>query len=125
MHLKNKLTAVLLIIAILSGSFQHVFIYAGFKLNQKFITDHLCENRDKPWLHCNGKCFFLKKIKAAQEKEKSEENQSQKNLTQETFCESSASIKFHTYLLQVVNTPYKAPAFNAPDKAIFQPPKIG
>lgn len=125
MRLKNKLVAALLIIAIISGSFSRIFIYAGFRLNQKYIAATLCENRFRPWLHCNGKCYLLKKIKLAHEAEKSEEGQSQKNLTQETYCETSSAIKFHTNLLQLINTPYKAPVPPGLHKTIFQPPKIG
>lgn len=52
--------------------FSRFFVFAGFELNKKYIATTLCENRDKPWLHCNGKCYFVKKIKQAQENERKE-----------------------------------------------------
>jgi len=115
----------LLIVAVISGNFSRLFIYAGFELNKKYIATNLCENRDKPWLHCNGKCYFMKKIKQAEEKEKSEENQTQKNHLQENFFENAAAVKFHTHLLQLINTPYKAPIPTQLNKSIFRPPQIG
>jgi len=120
----NRFTAIFLLISILSCNFSRLFIYAGFELNQKYIASNLCENRDKPWLHCNGKCFFMKKIKQAEERDKNEERQSQKNLLQKTFFESSSTVKFHTYLLQYINTPYKAPVSSSIIKTIFRPPQV-
>jgi hypothetical protein len=123
--MKNKLVAVLLIAAVISGSFSRLFIYAGFELNQKYIAANLCENRDKPWLHCNGKCYFMKKIKQAEEKEKSEENQSQKDHLQETYFQSAQAVKFHTHLLQLINTPYLTGVTIGLNNTIFHPPQIG
>ena len=62
--------AILLLISITATSFQRYFVYAGFKLNQDYIAKNLCINRSRPWLHCNGKCYFMRKLKAAQENEK-------------------------------------------------------
>ena len=62
----------LLIFALISANFSRLFVYAGFELNRNYIAAKLCENRNKPWLHCNGKCYFMKKIKQAEEKEKND-----------------------------------------------------
>jgi len=61
----KQLTAWLLIFPVLTVNCSRLFIYAGFKLNQSYITAKLCENRDKPLMHCNGKCYLMKKIKQA------------------------------------------------------------
>src|ERR1700723_1786637 len=125
MRVKNRFVAFLLLIAVISGSFSLLFIYAGFELNQKYIAANLCENRDKPWLHCNGKCYFMKKIKQAEEKEKSTENQAQKNLFQEAFYAKPAVIKFHTHLLQVIPVPNNRVALPQVYIPIFRPPQLG
>jgi hypothetical protein len=121
----KRLAALFLLICIVGSNFSRFFIYAGFELNKKYIATTLCENRDKPWLHCNGKCYFMKKIKQAEDRDKSEERQSQKNHIQETFFESASNIKFHTYLLQYINTPYVGLVPLQVDKVIFHPPQIG
>lgn len=45
---------------------------AGFifywKINQKYIAERLCENRDKPEMHCKGKCYLVKHLKKTEEK---------------------------------------------------------
>lgn len=123
--MKSKVVVLLLIICIVSSGFSRFFVYAGFQLNQKYIAANLCINKDKPWLHCNGKCYFMKKIKQAEEKEKSEESQSQKNHIQETFFQLGSNIKFHTHLLQIINTPYHMAKPLKANSVLFRPPQIG
>jgi len=121
----KRATAIFLIVSLVAVNFSRFFIFAGFELNKKYIISNLCENRNKPWLHCNGKCFFMKKIKQAQENEKNNELQSQKNLFQEAFCTKPVVVKFHTQLLQVIPIPNNRihlPQINSP---IFQPPQLG
>jgi hypothetical protein len=108
----------------ISANFSRLFICAGFELNKKYIVANLCENRDKPWLHCNGQCYFMKKIKQAAEKDKSDERQSQKNNFQQTFFDRTSGIKFHTHLLQIINTPYVAMAPSLQNVPVFRPPQI-
>lgn len=37
-----------------------------FKLNESRIAKELCENKDKPVLKCNGKCYLAKQLKKAE-----------------------------------------------------------
>ena len=37
--------------------------------NYDYIANELCENKDKPFLECNGKCYLLKQIKKANHEE--------------------------------------------------------
>lgn len=78
----NRLIAIILLLALVSANLSGFFIYAEFKANQKYIAAALCENRDRPQLHCNGKCYLMKKLKDAEEKEKKQEQEAQKKGTQ-------------------------------------------
>jgi len=40
-----------------------------YVLNQDYIAEVLCINRDKPMLNCDGKCYLAKMIKEQQEEE--------------------------------------------------------
>lgn len=51
------------------------FILMDFTLRQDYIATYLCENRDKPSLHCDGKCYLAKKLKAAHEAQDREASQ--------------------------------------------------
>jgi hypothetical protein len=123
--MKYKLTAVLLIIAIISCSFSRFFIYAGFEMNQKYIATKLCENRNKPWLHCNGKCYLVKRLRQAEEKQNSAERESQKNLVQESYFEKTPQVKFYTQLLRVIPVPNNRIEPSSGFVTIFRPPQLG
>jgi len=67
--MKKMLLYFLTISLLVQASWGYVVIGA-FYVNKDYIAKYLCENRDKPQLHCNGNCVLMKKIKKAQEKEK-------------------------------------------------------
>ncbi|WP_051760319.1 hypothetical protein [Pedobacter antarcticus] len=75
-------------------NFSRMFVFSAFKLNQKYIASTLCENRDKPEMHCNGKCYLTKKIKQAEEREKKEEQDGQKKNFQENYILRQCSVEF-------------------------------
>jgi len=121
----RRFLSLFLLLAVVSANFSRLYVYAGFGFNQKYIAANLCENRSKPWLHCNGHCYLMKKIKQAEEKEKSEERQTQKNLFQESYFTAAAEIKFHARLLRVIATPYHYNLQSPNPGAIFRPPQAG
>ncbi|UJH68468.1 hypothetical protein [Allomuricauda sp. SCSIO 65647] len=45
---------------------------AEYIANYDYITNVLCENRDKPQLQCNGKCYLSKQL--AKEAEQNDQN---------------------------------------------------
>ncbi len=119
----KRLVIYLVLVCTISANFSMLFIYAGFVVNKNFIASTLCENRNKPWLHCNGRCYLMKKIKQAEDKEKGEERQAGKSLFQEGIVEKITPFDFHPPLIAVINTCYvqlELPQYSTP---IFQPPK--
>ena len=118
----RNVTAYFLVVTLLSMNFSRCFIYAGFEANKKFIAASLCENKAKPKMHCNGKCYLAKKVKQAEEKEKSQERQSQKNNLQDALISRRVSL---SPSVLSINIPAKAEIkFALPTQAadIFQPP---
>lgn len=59
-----------LLTALIACNFSYFFIYAGFQINQKYIAENLCINKSRPWMHCNGQCYLMKKMRQAQDNEK-------------------------------------------------------
>jgi hypothetical protein len=51
-------------------------LYLDFEMRRDYIVANLCENRDRPQMNCNGKCFLAKRIAALEEQEK---RQAEKN----------------------------------------------
>ena len=119
----RSFTAFILIATLLTSNFTRLFVYAGYELNQKYIAAKLCENRDKPQIHCNGKCYLAKKIKQAEEKEKSQEHNAQKNHFQEAFIVQNTRIVFSARLLEVISSKYTSRVSRQHDADIFQPPQ--
>jgi hypothetical protein len=120
----RRVVAYLLMFALISANFSRLFIYAGFELNRNYIAAKLCENKNKPWLHCNGKCYFMKKIRQAEEKEKNDGRQSQKSLFQDAFHPIASDIKFHSFLLQVLRGPHDNGSLPRISSSIFRPPQL-
>jgi hypothetical protein len=69
--LKTVLT-ILVMVGMLGQTFSKLFVIIDFRVNRNYIAKTLCENRNKPQMHCNGQCVFMKKLK--QEEKKDEEN---------------------------------------------------
>ena len=74
----KKWIAILAFAGLLIQTFSMVVIYAEYYANQDFIAKNLCENRDKPMMHCNGKCCLKKKL-ANSSKEQAPGQRSQKS----------------------------------------------
>lgn len=119
----RRCIAILLVVALMASGFQRFFAYAGFELNRNYIAKALCENRNRPEMHCNGKCYFVKKVKAAQQRDAENERQVQKNLFQEAYVAVNAVVLFPNCLLRVVNTPYAKLNPATRMVSLFRPPK--
>lgn len=50
-------------------------LYLDFEIRRDYIVANLCENRDRPIMNCNGKCYLAKRIAALAEQEKRQAEQ--------------------------------------------------
>ena len=72
----KKIVAILALIGILLQTFSQVVIVAEYYANKDYIAKNLCENRNKPKMHCDGKCCLKKKLaKEGKEQAPSPNNQ--------------------------------------------------
>lgn len=44
-------------------------LFINYQINKAEITRKYCENKAKPMLHCNGKCYLAKQLAKEQAKE--------------------------------------------------------
>ncbi len=65
----KKTVSIFLLTVIMLQTFVNVSIGVYYYFNKAYITQQLCENRNKPKLHCNGHCYLSKQLKKAEEKE--------------------------------------------------------
>jgi hypothetical protein len=56
----------------LGQTFSTCMVVLDYRINKDFIAKNLCENRNRPGMHCEGRCYLCKKVKA--ENKKDQEN---------------------------------------------------
>lgn len=116
-------TAYFLIFTILVTNSTRFLLYAGFEINQSYISSVLCENRDKPLLKCEGKCFLAKKIKQAEESEQSQERESHKTHFQDAFIYDRNAFSFFLQLIKVLDSIVLKSKLPLHSSTLFHPPK--
>lgn len=102
-------------------------VHAGFELNQKYIAETLCINRSRPWMHCNGKCYFMKKIRQAEENEKKQEAKDHLNRLEVSFFQEPFQfLSIAATILEAVKSNFPAYTYQYSSRyidSIFRPPK--
>ncbi len=117
-----KSTSTLLVFVMLFCNVNKLVFYAGYALNKNYLSSVLCENKAKPKLQCQGKCFLKKELKKA---EKSEQKQGSSTKNQiESFINQNFQFRCFTfktdeYLVPAVVGHFFILIFN-----IFQPPRF-
>lgn len=54
---------------VLTASMNNLTMYLSFKLHQAEIAEIFCINKNKPSLHCEGKCYLNERLAKTNEKE--------------------------------------------------------
>lgn len=68
----RRLIACILLFSILLPTLSPWGTVAYFHVNRTYIAKVLCENRNRPALLCNGKCYLARLLKKQQEKKDKE-----------------------------------------------------
>lgn len=117
----------ILLACVVSTYLSRDFAVVSFELNQKYISEKLCENRDKPWMHCNGRCYLMKKVKQAEDNEKRQANKDLRSSMQVLWCVNPSNLIQNRQVEHALAKRYKihySYAYsNQYTTAIFRPPK--
>lgn len=120
----QKCTALFLLLAFLAATFSKAVIVVDFYANQDYIARNLCENRDKPMMHCCGRCLLRKRLAHEDNQDKNNPERRAENNNEVLFLEdvSPAMTAPVVCLTQIPYSPYcaEAPVDQAVD--IFHPP---
>ncbi|MDQ1090421.1 hypothetical protein [Siphonobacter sp. SORGH_AS_1065] len=105
-------------------------ILMDFELRHDYIASELCVNRDKPQLHCDGKCYLAKKLKAAQDSEEKEASGRLLSQLLEVPAQlTQTHITFHcpTVSSEPINSTFTYLCFfpSSLPTDIFRPPQLG
>jgi len=117
----QKLTALFLLIIVAGSTFNKAIALIDYRVNKNYIAATLCENRNKPSCHCQGKCYLKKQL----QKEESDKNSqaSREKFEMQWFFQKAASGN------ELVRNPYKSDFYVFQDdtcfgasSSIFRPP---
>ncbi|WP_254448440.1 hypothetical protein [Spirosoma rhododendri] len=101
----RSLLVYLLLIATLLPSISPWGTIAYYQLNRDYIARVLCENRDRPELHCNGQCYLAKKLKAQQDRQDKDTTERVRNTPiVQLFCEAETVFTFAPAMLSCDQT---------------------
>jgi hypothetical protein len=62
---------IIVLCSLVLQSIQTLSYTALYQLNKKFIAEKLCENKSRPQMHCNGKCYLKKQLAKSTEEQNS------------------------------------------------------
>jgi hypothetical protein len=118
----KKIIAIILLLSFSAQAFSQIIVRLDFYINQSYIASNLCENRSKPMLHCNGRCFLAKKLR--QEK-KDQQNSERKQQEKSQVISSRSYFTTALYTILSTHSDYPArPCNKTADRsfAVFHPP---
>lgn len=123
MLLGRKLIAITLLVGIMANSFSYLIVSTSYHFNKAYISSVLCTNKDKPQLHCDGKCFLDIKLRELEKKNKQEQDQSKRVI--ETVAPQMTSLAFITFETEVETSipHYLSQKTVGKANCIFHPPK--
>jgi hypothetical protein len=122
-----------LVSLILSKVIYSAFWQMNFYLNQKEIAAIECENKDRPEMNCNGKCYLAKQLEKsdnelADKKEKQEHSISILKLVETSVFVENWKLKFEVPAFNTekeLASYYYSSSYNLLLKSdIFHPPTI-
>lgn len=124
MFLRRLISAFVLLI-FLAQTFDQSITELNFLANRVYISKELCINRDKPQLHCNGKCALSKQL-AKQEKQSEQTNNSKKEKFEVQFFSLPEEINLTAHSFEI-NISYFEPGNNTLSEygqTVFHPPAV-
>lgn len=101
---------------------------AYFHLNRDYIAKVLCENRQRPELKCNGKCYLARKLKEQEDnKDKETTSQIQNLPVLQLFAQPVTAFKFSSDLFHLKEKSeffYQLTVYLSPVSRLLRPPRI-
>jgi hypothetical protein len=129
--MNSKSYIALLLLALVSVKTLLVpMVYLDFEMRKDFIIQNLCENRFKPQLNCNGKCYLAKKLHKIAEDNATKETQKQgasiKKIMEEVFETTplfSYDLRFENLSTKSIYS-YQLAHYQSITFSIFHPPIV-
>ena len=91
----KSLFSLLLIVIFLLHIFSKELIYLNYYLNKDYIANTLCKNKDKPKMHCEGKCHLNKQLEQDEKNKDTPNNSIKKTVEIQLFSEHLTDFSFN------------------------------
>jgi hypothetical protein len=75
-------------------------VYLEYALNKEYIASTLCVNKNKPAMHCSGKCQLKKQLAKASETGDAQNQKGATSMPPADYCEE---IKQYTFSITILN----------------------
>lgn len=117
----------ILILLVAVQSFSKWLILLDYQVNQNYIAQNLCENRNKPQMRCKGKCQLKKKLAADENQNQGNEGSTAKvKFAEVLFADPQPLVSITAFLDNApsLNGHYQFYLYSAPLSAPFHPPAV-
>ncbi|REA60144.1 hypothetical protein DSL64_15840 [Dyadobacter luteus] len=120
--------AYLLLFAVMLPTLSPWGTIAYFNVNRAYIAKTLCENRSRPELKCNGKCYLAKILKKQEAKKDKETTQRVENMpVAQLFYLSTIAFVFDNeqpVIAEPLSFFFLLSVYNSPCNGILRPPQL-
>lgn len=103
-------------------------VYLEYEFNKEYIIKNYCVNKNRPQLHCDGKCYLAKKLRAAQDKDERQSKISAIRFLLEVYhrCQNCFKdiITTKIFIVKILHYSYLESFHNAPISSILKPPQL-
>jgi hypothetical protein len=114
--------AISVFLGLLLQNFSQVVIMVKYKIDQAYIASVLCENRDKPDMHCNGKCYLRKKLQ--QDEQQQQNGTTGKEKYEVSYIDALQEFNFKPIApFSTLFVYYQDPELHTPLFSFFHPPQ--
>ncbi|SFD12341.1 hypothetical protein SAMN05518672_101587 [Chitinophaga sp. CF118] len=104
-------------------NFNQFVIVLEYKINFSYVANVLCENRDKPEMHCNGKCHLRKQLEKDQQQEHN--STSGKEKFEVVYIDNLLSFNLQSLApFTQLTAFYQDAALPSPTFSFFRPPQV-
>lgn len=126
--LMQKIIAFILLLCVSYQCTVKLGIVAWYEWNKKYVATELCENKDKPQMHCCGKCYLrkqLNKVDDGNEKNTSKNLPAKWEKIEVSPCVIPEKIAFSVFNPseeKIFHSYFRCPAGYDPLSSVFHPP---
>ena len=124
----KKAFPILMIIAMMLPNLTKIGVLIDFKINQDFIAEVLCINKDELIPMCKGNCYLSEQLKKAEEQEEKQAPTKKKERLEVVYYYSKSAFEFSIYPYHYsgkLNTAFENDFYSSTFITdIFHPPEL-